>query len=346
MVSTLTTNLSIEKPANGDYVDTWSTPVNSDWDILDTAFGGVTAINVTGASGTVGLTLTQYRPRILRFSGTLTSNVIYQVPSGVGGVWFMTNASTGAFTISITSAGGGTNIALAQGYTVPAISDGGNIRIGYTAPSSVAAAGTDTQVQFNQSGALGASGNLTFNYSTNTLTATNIAASSGFSGNLTGSVTGSVTGSAGSCTGNSVTATTATTATTANALSGAATMPESVGVTAGGTIASTTVGFRGIPLTSQAQGSTITLALTDASRRVANTSGGWTIPANGSIAFPTDTTIVLHNNSGSTQAVSITSDTLTWAGTATTGTRTVAANGLATLVKIGSTNWLISGTIS
>ncbi len=34
MVSSFTPNLSLEKPANGDYVDTWSTPVNADWDAI------------------------------------------------------------------------------------------------------------------------------------------------------------------------------------------------------------------------------------------------------------------------------------------------------------------------
>jgi hypothetical protein len=344
VVSTYTPNLTLEEPANGDYIDTWSTPLNANLTILDTAFGGVTSINVTGASGTIGLTAAQYRPRIFKFTGTLTANVVYQVPSGVGGVWFMSNNTTGAFIIYITSAGGGTNISLPQGYTTPVISDGGNIRVGYSAPSSVAAAGLDTQVQFNQSGSLGASSALTFNYGTSTLSATNIVGS--LTGSVTGSVNGSVTGSSGSCTGNAATATTATTASTANALSGAATIPESVGVTAGGTIASTTVGFRGVPASSQGQGSTITLALTDASKRVANTSGGWTIPANGSVAFPVDTTIVLHNNSGATQTVGITSDTLTWAGSTSTGTRTVQANGLATLIKTGTTSWLISGNLT
>lgn len=113
-----------------------------------------------------------------------------------------------------------------------------------------------------------------------------------------------------------------------------------------GTVSPTGLGYRGVPLAAQSQGSTITLALVNAGQRVANTDGGWTIPANASIAFPVDSVVVLHNNSGSPQTVTINSDTLTWAGTASTGTRTVAANGLATLVKVGSTNWLISGNIT
>lgn len=121
---------------------------------------------------------------------------------------------------------------------------------------------------------------------------------------------------------------------------------QSTTIAASGTIASTSLGFRGVPLSGQTQGSAITLALSDAGKRVANTTGGWVIPANSSVAFPVDTVIVIHNDSASTQTLSITTDTLTLAGTATTGSRTVAANGLATITKITSTKWLVSGNVT
>ena len=41
--------------------------------------------------------------------------------------------------------------------------------------------------------------------------------------------------------------------------------------------------------------------------------------------------------------IGITTDTLRMVGTGTTGSRTLAANGMATLLKITSTEWLISG---
>ncbi len=71
----------------------------------------------------------------------------------------------------------------------------------------VAAGGSDTQVQFNDGGAFGGDSGLTFNKTTNILTA------GGFAGPLTGDVTGNVSGSSGSCTGNAATATTAGTCT-------------------------------------------------------------------------------------------------------------------------------------
>jgi len=42
--------------------------------------------------------------------------------------------------------------------------------------------------------------------------------------------------------------------------------------------------------------------------------------------------------------IAITSDTLTQAGTGSTGSRTLAAYGWARAVKIGTTEWLIDGT--
>lgn len=133
----------------------------------------------------------------------------------------------------------------------------------------------------------------------------------------------------------------------AKAASGANTditaLDQDVTITATGTIAANSLGFRGLPTTGQSQGSTITLALDDAGKAVPNTSGGWTIPANASIAFPVGTTIILINNSGSSQNIAITSDTLRLAGTASTGTRALAQYGIATVYKIASTTWIISG---
>jgi hypothetical protein len=43
-------------------------------------------------------------------------------------------------------------------------------------------------------------------------------------------------------------------------------------------------------------------------------------------------------------SIAITTDTMTLANSTTTGTRTLAQNGIATLTKVGTTNWLIAGT--
>ena len=104
------------------------------------------------------------------------------------------------------------------------------------------------------------------------------------------------------------------------------------------------VGYKGLPQNSQT--SSYTLALTDMGKHISITTGGVVIPANGSVAFPVGTTIVVFNNSGSTQTISITTDTLRQAGTTNTGSRTLAVYGLATLVKVASTTWVVTGNVT
>jgi hypothetical protein len=130
MASSFTANKRIEKPANGDDVDTWDVPVNGNSDIIDLGFGGSVTINVVAASGTVALSATQYRPLFITFSGLLTANVNYQLPSGVGGNWWITNSSTGSFSITISSAGGGTTVVAAQGKRTNVQCDGTNVVTG------------------------------------------------------------------------------------------------------------------------------------------------------------------------------------------------------------------------
>lgn len=131
----------------------------------------------------------------------------------------------------------------------------------------------------------------------------------------------------------------------AKAASGANTditaLDQDVTITATGTIAADSLGYRGLPQNSQT--ASYTLALADAGKHISITTGGVVIPANSSIAFPVGTAIVVFNNSGTSQNISITTDTLRQAGTANTGTRTLAQYGLATCVKVASTTWVISG---
>ena len=130
MVSTFTTNKGIEKPGNGDYVDTWSTPVNADFDIIDQAFGGVT--NLNAAAGNATLTSSQYRSLVLNVTGVIASAVTYTIPSGVGGQWIVINGTTGGFGVIIASAGGGTSYTVANGNRMIVFSDGTNIRTSFS----------------------------------------------------------------------------------------------------------------------------------------------------------------------------------------------------------------------
>jgi hypothetical protein len=102
------------------------------------------------------------------------------------------------------------------------------------------------------------------------------------------------------------------------------------------------VGYVGLPQVALSSGGT-TLSKAHAGEHIYNTSAGTvTIPANASVPLEVGTTVVIINGNN-TSAVNITSDTLRQAGTTNTGQRTIAAYGMATLVKVASTTWYISG---
>ena len=103
------------------------------------------------------------------------------------------------------------------------------------------------------------------------------------------------------------------------------------------------VGYREAPQVSKTDDYTLVLADRGKSILMNGTSKTLTIPANGSVAFPIGTVIIVVNINASALSIAITTDTLTLANSTTTGTRTLAQNGLATCVKIAATSWLISG---
>lgn len=73
-----------------------------------------------------------------------------------------------------------------------------------------------------------------------------------------------------------------------------------------------------------------------------NNARTFTIPSNASVAYPVGTVISFVNEIN-TVTIAINTDTLVLAGAGTTGSRTLAANGMATAVKITSTKWMING---
>jgi hypothetical protein len=127
-----------------------------------------------------------------------------------------------------------------------------------------------------------------------------------------------------------------------------------LGTPSSGTLSSCTVdgtdavGFRNIPQNSQS--TAYTLVLTDSGKHILHPSADttartFTIPANSSVAYPIGTAITLINqNAAGVITIAITTDTMRLAGAGTTGNRTLAANGIATCIKVTSTEWIISGT--
>lgn len=104
------------------------------------------------------------------------------------------------------------------------------------------------------------------------------------------------------------------------------------------------VGFRNIPINSQSTAYSTVLA--DGGKAILHPVGdnnARTFTIDGSVSYPVGTTITFINMIN-TLSIAISTDTLTLMGSGSTGTRTLAANGVATAVKIASGSWVVSGT--
>lgn len=106
------------------------------------------------------------------------------------------------------------------------------------------------------------------------------------------------------------------------------------------------LGYLNIPQNSKS--AAYTTVLLDAGKHILHPSTDdnartFTIDSNANVAYPVGTTLTFINEIN-TVTIAITSDTLILAGAGTTGSRTLAANGMATAVKIASTKWMINGT--
>jgi hypothetical protein len=106
------------------------------------------------------------------------------------------------------------------------------------------------------------------------------------------------------------------------------------------------IGYLEVPQNSQSAAYTTVLA--DNGKHIFhpasdNNARTFTIPANSSVAYPIGTVLTFVNRIN-TVTIAITTDTMYLAGAGTTGSRTLAANGVATAIKIASTEWIISGT--
>lgn len=110
------------------------------------------------------------------------------------------------------------------------------------------------------------------------------------------------------------------------------------------------IALTGIGITQNSKSAAYTTVLADAGKHILHPSADttarvFTIDSNANVAYPIGTVITFVNQaSAGVVTISITSDTMRLAGPGTTGSRTLAANGIATALKLTSTEWIISGT--
>jgi hypothetical protein len=111
--------------------------------------------------------------------------------------------------------------------------------------------------------------------------------------------------------------------------------------------ASGSLGYLNIPQNSQSAAYTTVLA--DAGTAIFHPASDanvrtFTIAANSSVAYALGTVIQFINMSASAVTIACNTDTLTWAQGGGSGSRTLAQYGVANVVKVGTTQWLLTGT--
>lgn len=103
-------------------------------------------------------------------------------------------------------------------------------------------------------------------------------------------------------------------------------------------------GYMGVPQSAASGSGAYSVVAADAGKHIyTTTTRTVTIPANSALALPVGTAISFISGAGAVTTIAITTDTMYLAGAGTTGSRTLAAHGMATAVKVASTTWYISG---
>jgi hypothetical protein len=140
-MGTLTGNKGYTQPTpNGDN-GIWGTELNSNLAILDNNLGGVASIDLS--SGSVTASSAEAQNLVHYLSGALPSNVVYTLPA-VGSLYVIYNGTSGAYSVTISCAGGGTTQVITQGKTMAVITDGTNAVSATNAYAATGGAGSFT----------------------------------------------------------------------------------------------------------------------------------------------------------------------------------------------------------
>ena len=108
-----------------------------------------------------------------------------------------------------------------------------------------------------------------------------------------------------------------------------------------------TLGYQNIPQNSQSAAYTTVAA--DAGKCIFHPASDanartFTIDSNANVPYAIGTVIQFINMTSQVVTIAINTDTLTWAQGGGTGSRTLAQYGVANCIKIGTTQWLLTGT--
>lgn len=300
--------------------------------VINATTGGYSVV-IRGAGPTTGITVLNGQHVVVAWNGSdfvkMASNTI-AAATEVTGTLSAANGGTGAATLTAN------NVLLGNG----------------TSALQVVAPGTSGNLLTSN----GSTWQSTAPATNGTVTSVSVTPANGVSGSVaTATTTPAITVTLGAITPTSVNGNTISTGSGTLTLGASKTLTASNSLTLAGTDsttmtfppASASVGYINIPQNSQSAAYTTVLA--DAGKQIYHPSADttartWTIDSNANVAYPIGTTLTFVNDSSAgVITIAITSDTLIWVGTGTTGSRSLAANGNAVALKITSTRWQING---
>ena len=354
-VTTFSPLLGLALPTTGDLSGTWGTTVNDAiTSLLDSAVAGATTLS---ADSDATLTTTdgaanQARNAVILWTASNGATTRTVTAPAHSKAYIVINSGTGSVIVKASGRPSGPTIA--SGYKALIAYDGTdfvkvassvvNVASEVTGILPIANGGTATATP-----AIVAGTNVTVSGTWPNQTINAAGAAQVYPGAGIANSTGSAWGTSYTTSGSGTVAVLATSPTIANP-----TMTSPVlGTPLSGTLSACTVdgtnlvGYQNIPLNSQS--TNYTLVLTDAGKSIFHPGSDandrtFTIPANASVAYPLGTAVSFINMSVNAVTIAINSDTMYFAGSGATGSRSLAQYGSAAAIKMTSTTWMSSGS--
>ena len=170
------TGLGIELMVTGENAGTWGTKTNTNLQLISQISGGYTtqAVNGTGATTLAvvdGGTGAALATRVIKLTGTITGNITVTIPIDVENFYFIENATSGGYTVEFKYvSGSGSSVTWGTTDKTTKIinataDDGTNPNIKEITVGGLPG-GSNTQVQYNNSGAFGGDANFVWDAST------------------------------------------------------------------------------------------------------------------------------------------------------------------------------------
>ncbi len=173
MASTYT-DLGLELMATGENAGTWGTKTNANLSLIEQLTGGYNSQAVTDSGTPTALTIADgaltgtAQHRVIELTGSITGNRVVTVPLLTETFYFIKNSTSGSYTVQLKAvSGSGATVTWTSSektwkiiYVDGVATNTGVYEIDVDTTSSPG--GSNTQVQFNNSGAFGGDADLTW----------------------------------------------------------------------------------------------------------------------------------------------------------------------------------------